>query len=158
MNEDRPVGSTNRDDSSHAEAPRYNRTYHRAEEAVKNAKIGFEQQVMRHPWGMLGIVALTSIAFGTLGATLVERQRRPRRFGLEDLVSRASLLGQAFLAPSLSRARQTTQRIADDARGYVSDHSFTQIADDVSDLVRNHPLPATLIGIGLGYLASRRRH
>ncbi len=39
---------------------------------------------------------------------------------------------------------------------YLKQKKFDHLADDVKTLVRSYPLPALLIGVGLGYLLGRR--
>jgi len=37
----------------------------------------------------------------------------------------------------------------------LEEHGLTGIADDITNTVRRHPVPAVLIGIGLGFLLAR---
>jgi hypothetical protein len=38
---------------------------------------------------------------------------------------------------------------------YFQEHSFRDMADDVSNLIRRNPIPALLVGIGIGFLLAR---
>ena len=38
---------------------------------------------------------------------------------------------------------------------YLEEQGLSGIADDMTHLIRRHPIPAVLIGIGLGYLLAR---
>ena len=37
----------------------------------------------------------------------------------------------------------------------LQEHGLTGIAEDITNTVRKHPIPAVLIGIGLGFLLAR---
>lgn len=53
---------------------------------------------------------------------------------------------------------QASERVADTLESggqYFEDSGLKDIANDVSKLVRNNPIPALLLGIGLGYLIAR---
>jgi hypothetical protein len=38
---------------------------------------------------------------------------------------------------------------------YLQEHGLKAMGDDVSELIRKHPVPALLVGIGLGFLIAR---
>jgi hypothetical protein len=38
---------------------------------------------------------------------------------------------------------------------YFQEHSFRDMADDLSGVIRRNPIPALLIGIGIGFLLAR---
>jgi len=38
---------------------------------------------------------------------------------------------------------------------YLQEHGLSGIADDVTSTIRRHPIPAILIGVGLGFLMAR---
>ena len=40
---------------------------------------------------------------------------------------------------------------------YVGEKDLDRLADDLTTLIRRYPIPALLIGIGLGYAFGRRR-
>jgi hypothetical protein len=56
--------------------------------------------------------------------------------------------------------RTTTNKVADKletAGTYLEEKSFEGMADDVADVIRRYPLQSLLVGIGIGFLLSRRR-
>jgi uncharacterized protein YjbJ (UPF0337 family) len=51
-----------------------------------------------------------------------------------------------------------TEKVADaydQGRKYLQQNNFKDMAGDVRDLIGRHPLPAVLIGIGIGYMLGR---
>jgi hypothetical protein len=38
---------------------------------------------------------------------------------------------------------------------YFQEHSFRDMADDVAGVIRRNPIPALLVGIGLGFILAR---
>lgn len=38
---------------------------------------------------------------------------------------------------------------------YIREHDLRTVGDDLKEMVRKHPLPATLLGLGLGFLLGR---
>jgi hypothetical protein len=57
---------------------------------------------------------------------------------------------------TLSSAAQTMANQLDTAGSYLQDKTFEGIGQDVTELIRRYPLQAVLVGLGLGYLFSRR--
>lgn len=56
--------------------------------------------------------------------------------------------------------RTTTNKVADkleSAGTYLEEKSFEGMAGDVADVIRRYPLQSLLVGIGVGFLLSRRR-
>jgi len=43
----------------------------------------------------------------------------------------------------------------DQSRKYLQQSSFRDMAGDVTDLIGRHPLPAVLVGLGIGYMLGR---
>jgi len=43
----------------------------------------------------------------------------------------------------------------DSSGRYLEEQGLSGIADDMTNLIRRHPIPAILIGVGLGYLLAR---
>ena len=43
----------------------------------------------------------------------------------------------------------------DQGRKYLQQNNIKDMAGDVRDLIGRHPLPAVLIGIGIGYMLGR---
>jgi hypothetical protein len=60
--------------------------------------------------------------------------------------------------PSSGMLGGATSAVADTLEStgeYLESHGLSGIADDVTDLVRRNPIPALLIGIGVGFLIAR---
>jgi hypothetical protein len=56
--------------------------------------------------------------------------------------------------------RNTTTKFADTletAGTYLEEKSFEGMADDLAGVIRRYPLQAVLVGVGIGFLLSRRR-
>lgn len=56
--------------------------------------------------------------------------------------------------------RTTTNKVADKletAGTYLQEKSFEGMADDVAGVIRRYPLQSLLVGIGIGFLLSRRK-
>jgi len=82
----------------------------------------------------------------------------------EDLTHRAGSgmesLGGAIRdhLPQGGTAGQVAGRVADNVESagrYLQEEGISGMADDLTDLVRRNPIPALLVGIGLGYLIAR---
>jgi hypothetical protein len=43
----------------------------------------------------------------------------------------------------------------DSAGKYLQEEGVSGMAEDVTDMIRRHPIPALLVGIGIGYLLAR---
>lgn len=57
---------------------------------------------------------------------------------------------------TLGSAAQTMANQLDTAGSYLQDKTFESMAQDVAGLIRRYPLQTVLVGLGLGYLFSRR--
>jgi ElaB/YqjD/DUF883 family membrane-anchored ribosome-binding protein len=57
----------------------------------------------------------------------------------------------ASVAPYADRAADTVKRAA----SYLAEGDFKAYADDLSELVRRHPMPAMLTGVAVGILLAR---
>ncbi len=55
----------------------------------------------------------------------------------------------------LGRATSTVADTLDRTGRYLEEQGLGGMAEDLTGLVRNHPLPAVLIGIGLGFMLAR---
>lgn len=56
--------------------------------------------------------------------------------------------------------RTTTNKVADKletAGTYLEEKSFEGMAEDVAGVIRRYPLQSLLVGIGIGFLLSRRK-
>lgn len=60
--------------------------------------------------------------------------------------------------PSSGMLGSATSAVADSLEGageYLEQHGLGDIASDLTDMVRRNPIPALLVGIGLGFLIAR---
>jgi len=57
---------------------------------------------------------------------------------------------------AMGSAAKTVANQLDDAGSYLQDKTFENMARDLSGLVRRYPMQSLLIGLGIGYLFSRR--
>jgi ElaB/YqjD/DUF883 family membrane-anchored ribosome-binding protein len=55
----------------------------------------------------------------------------------------------------LGRATSTVADTLDRTGHYLQDQGLGGMANDLTTLVRNHPLPAILLGIGVGFMLAR---
>jgi ElaB/YqjD/DUF883 family membrane-anchored ribosome-binding protein len=55
----------------------------------------------------------------------------------------------------LGKATSTVADTLDRTGQYLENQGFSGMADDLTKLVRDHPLPAILLGIGLGFMLAR---
>jgi ElaB/YqjD/DUF883 family membrane-anchored ribosome-binding protein len=58
------------------------------------------------------------------------------------------------------KVRATTNQVADtleNAGTYLEDKSFQGMIDDVAGVIRKYPMQSLLIGIGIGFLLSRKK-
>jgi hypothetical protein len=55
----------------------------------------------------------------------------------------------------LGKATQTVAGGLDDASKYLDQKNLSGMVDDVSGLIKRNPIPALLIGIGVGFLLGR---
>ena len=57
---------------------------------------------------------------------------------------------------TIASAAKTVANQLDDAGSYLQDNTFKHMARDVTGLIRRYPIHSLLIGLGVGYLFSRR--
>jgi ElaB/YqjD/DUF883 family membrane-anchored ribosome-binding protein len=55
----------------------------------------------------------------------------------------------------LGRATSTVADTLDRTGRYLEDQGLSGMVEDLTSMVRNHPMPAVLIGIGLGFILAR---
>jgi len=55
----------------------------------------------------------------------------------------------------LGKATSTVADTLDRTGQYLQNEGMSGMVDDLSSMVRNHPLPAILLGIGLGFMLAR---
>lgn len=92
-----------------------------------------------------------------LGATAAEKVGGATKMVGEKISSFAGTLRES--APqegTLGSAAQTAATQLDNAGSYLQDSTLENVTQDVSGLIRRYPIPALLIGVGIGYLLSRR--
>jgi hypothetical protein len=56
------------------------------------------------------------------------------------------------------KAEDAASAVADKweaGREYLSEQGFKGVAEDVTSLIRRHPIPALLVAFGLGFMVSR---
>jgi uncharacterized protein YjbJ (UPF0337 family) len=59
-------------------------------------------------------------------------------------------------AGTIGSAAQTVANQLENAGSYLQDNTFENMARDVTGLIRRYPIHSLLIGLGVGYLFSRR--
>jgi len=55
----------------------------------------------------------------------------------------------------LGKATQTVASSLDDASKYIDQKNLSGMVDDVGGLIKRNPIPALLVGIGVGFLLGR---
>jgi len=55
----------------------------------------------------------------------------------------------------LGRATDTAADGIKDVGRYLEDKNLSGMMDDVTELVRRNPIPALLVGVGIGFLLAR---
>jgi hypothetical protein len=55
----------------------------------------------------------------------------------------------------LGSATSTVAGALESSGGYLKEHGLSGIGEDLTNLIRRNPLPALLLGIGVGYLIAR---
>jgi ElaB/YqjD/DUF883 family membrane-anchored ribosome-binding protein len=79
----------------------------------------------------------------------------------EEVKSAASSVGQmASDAASFigKKAESATSAVSDTVKSgtkYVQDHSVSDMAGDLGELIKRNPIPAILIAVGIGFLVAR---
>jgi hypothetical protein len=73
--------------------------------------------------------------------------------GMESLAG--TIRDRGPQAGIMGRATSTVADTLDRTGHYLEDQGLSGMAEDLTTLVRNHPLPAVLVGIGLGFMLAR---
>lgn len=55
----------------------------------------------------------------------------------------------------LGSANSTVASTLESSGKYLEEHGLSGIAEDITETIRRHPIPAVLIGVGIGYLLYR---
>jgi hypothetical protein len=56
----------------------------------------------------------------------------------------------------MGSAAKTVADQLESAGSYLQDHTVDNMARDLTSLIRRYPMQAMLVGLGIGYLMSRR--
>jgi len=56
---------------------------------------------------------------------------------------------------ALGRASEAVANTLEKSGRYLEDKNLTGMADDVTEMIRRNPIPAVLLGVGLGFLIGR---
>lgn len=92
-----------------------------------------------------------------LGTTASEKVGGATKTVGEKMSSLAGTLRES--APkegTIGSAAQTVASQLDNAGSYLQDNTFENMTRDVTGLIRRYPIQSLLIGVGIGYLFSRR--
>jgi len=63
--------------------------------------------------------------------------------------------GYQSLREGYDHATESVSDAYDQGRRYLKENNIKDMAGDVRDLIGKHPLPAVLIGVGIGYMLGR---
>jgi len=107
---------------------------HTAGQKVQDA--AHKAQDLAHTAGQKAEDATASLGGGMKTAADKVRENAPR----EGMLGR----GAEAVASTLERGGE-----------YLQDKNLSGMADDVTDLIKRNPIPAVLLGIGLGFLLGR---
>jgi hypothetical protein len=55
----------------------------------------------------------------------------------------------------LGKATETVAGGLEEAGKYLEEKNFSDMAEDLTNLIRRNPLPAVLVGVGIGFLLAR---
>jgi hypothetical protein len=55
----------------------------------------------------------------------------------------------------VNKAEDYASEVWETGTRYIQDHSFKDMADDVAGVIRRNPIPALLVGVGLGFILAR---
>jgi hypothetical protein len=73
--------------------------------------------------------------------------------GMESLAG--NIRDQGPKSGLLGRATSGVADTLDSAGRYLDNQGMSGMVDDLTGMIKNHPLPAVLIGIGLGFMLAR---
>jgi uncharacterized protein YjbJ (UPF0337 family) len=63
--------------------------------------------------------------------------------------------GYQSIREGYENATESVSEAYDQGRRYLKENNIKDMAGDVRDLIGKHPLPAVLIGVGIGYMLGR---
>ena len=58
-------------------------------------------------------------------------------------------------SPVVNKAEDYVSEAWETGSRYFHEHSFKDMADDVAGVIRRNPIPALLVGVGLGFILAR---
>ncbi len=93
-------------------------------------------------------------AVGAMASQAADELTSSAGVGIQGLGDR---LGK--IAPQtgvLGSASQAVAQTVTDGGKYIEDAKLSGITENIAQLIRRHPIPAVLIGIGLGWFACRK--
>ncbi|HEX9445834.1 MAG TPA: CsbD family protein [Candidatus Binatia bacterium] len=68
----------------------------------------------------------------------------------------ATIAGITAKAQELgANASAKVKDAVDSAKSYLQEKNYSELTDDLTDVVRRYPVPSLLVGIGIGYLLAR---
>ena len=96
----------------------------------------------------------TARGMGEKASGVVDRAR--------DVASNAADTARDWASGAVDTGRDVVNKAGDyvqeaweSGSQYLHDHSFRDMADDVAGVIRRNPIPALLVGIGLGFILGR---
>jgi ElaB/YqjD/DUF883 family membrane-anchored ribosome-binding protein len=91
-------------------------------------------------------------AAGAVGST-VDQGVSAVGSGMQSLgdMARKNLPSEGYMGAASKAVAQGL----DSAGKYVEEKSLSGMTEDIGSLIKNHPIPAVLIGVGIGYLLGR---
>jgi len=75
--------------------------------------------------------------------------------GLLDRAKDAMSQGYSGVKEGYEQAQEKVVDAYDKGRQYLQQSSFKDMTVDMRDLIGKHPLPAVIVGIGIGYMLGR---
>jgi len=75
--------------------------------------------------------------------------------GIFDRAKDTMQQGYQSIREGYETAQEKVVDAYDQSRKYLQQSSFRDMAGDVTDLISRHPLPAVLVGLGIGYMLGR---
>jgi uncharacterized protein YjbJ (UPF0337 family) len=87
-----------------------------------------------------------------------EVDRRLNEYGAGGIVSNLKAAATEYGSTVSSRAGEAAQRLSssvESARSYFQEKSVDELTTDLLALIRKYPVPACLVGLGIGYLFAK---
>lgn len=126
---------------------------HIAGDKAKEAASGVGAKAKEAAQAIGGMVSSAASAAGTAAGNAAERATTAAGSGVRHLGETIKEKGpQSGVFGSATRAVGNTLQ---EGGQYLEQEGFSGMMDDVAELVRRNPLPAVLVGVGLGFLLGR---